>query len=169
MIHPEINTGTQLSLFIKTGAMNQAEQRFILNNLDKNNRELAALLLRTESSIVNFLHREQIRRTEDQLSQIHARIGAQRLQENNPNWKDGRSQDNYFYKKKMVEKYPEKNIARMKVYRAIRAGKLKRLPCEVCGDPKSEAHHHRGYEYPLEVQFLCRLHHNEIENQKKVS
>lgn len=168
MTEPGLKPGTQLSLFIKIGRMNEAERRVILNNLDRSNNEIAQMLMRSEGSICMFLHRDQIRRTDGQLAQIRARIGAQQTQENNPNWKNGRSRDNYYYKKRMIEKYPEKRSARTKVYRAVKAGKLERLPCEVCGDPKSEAHHHHGYESALDVQWLCRLHHNEVENQKKV-
>ena len=46
----------------------------------------------------------------------------------------------------------------------IRSGRIQRLPCEVCGDLKSQAHHH-DYSKPLEVTFLCQLHH--IEAHKK--
>lgn len=41
---------------------------------------------------------------------------------------------------------------------AIRDGKLKRQPCEVCGFFRAEAHHEDYYK-PLEVQWLCREHH----------
>ncbi len=46
---------------------------------------------------------------------------------------------------------------------AIRDGKVKRLPCSVCGDPKSEAHHH-DYNKPLDVIFFCDKHHHEHES-----
>lgn len=47
---------------------------------------------------------------------------------------------------------------------AIHRGKFKRLPCQVCGDEKSEAHH-VDYTKPYEVMFLCNIHH--IEQHKK--
>jgi hypothetical protein len=50
--------------------------------------------------------------------------------------------------------------ARMILSHAIRDGSIQLLPCFVCGDPKSQAHHH-DYSKPLEVTFLCRLHHDE--------
>ena len=55
---------------------------------------------------------------------------------------------------------PEKSIARNAVGNAIRDGRLTRLPCEVCGDAKSEAHHD-DYSKPLDVRWLCRDHHKE--------
>lgn len=53
------------------------------------------------------------------------------------------------------------NGAKQAVRYGIRVGKLIRLPCQVCGDPKSEAHHYLGYskEHRLDVIFLCRAHH----------
>jgi hypothetical protein len=41
---------------------------------------------------------------------------------------------------------------------ALRRGLLERRPCEVCGDPKSDAHH-PDYNRPLLVRWLCRRHH----------
>lgn len=49
--------------------------------------------------------------------------------------------------------------ARSDLNHAIRDGKIKRLPCFICGDLKSEAHH-RDYTRPLEVDFLCDYHHH---------
>lgn len=46
------------------------------------------------------------------------------------------------------------------VSNAIRAGKMKRLPCEICGEADSHAHHD-DYNYPLSVRFLCAAHHKQ--------
>jgi len=32
------------------------------------------------------------------------------------------------------------------------------MPCEICGCEKSEAHHD-DYSRPLDVRWLCRVHH----------
>lgn len=56
---------------------------------------------------------------------------------------------------------PEVRRAHNAVRRAILRGTLVRLPCEVCGDPRSEAHH-PDHSKPLEVRFLCKLHHKAI-------
>lgn len=53
---------------------------------------------------------------------------------------------------------PVKKRANAKVQSALRAGRLMRLPCEVCGDPKTHAHHD-DYSKPLDVRWLCRNHH----------
>ena len=62
--------------------------------------------------------------------------------------------------KKYRKLFPERSLAHSKVRHALRSGKLKRLPCEVCGDEKSQAHHH-DYSKPLDVQWLCDFHHRE--------
>ena len=43
---------------------------------------------------------------------------------------------------------------------AIRDGKIKRKPCEVCG--KSAEAHHEDYDKPFEIRWLCKKHHWEI-------
>ncbi len=62
---------------------------------------------------------------------------------------------------KSKEKYPEKWKARNKLRGEVRKGTIKRLPCEKCGKTPSDGHH-EDYEKPLEVKWLCRLHHLEL-------
>ena len=45
---------------------------------------------------------------------------------------------------------------------ALRRGKLRRQPCEICGDTRSQMHH-PDYAKPLEVKFLCQRHHKEAD------
>lgn len=54
-------------------------------------------------------------------------------------------------------KQRKKDIARSYLNVYVRRGKVKRLPCEICGQ-KAEAHH-EDYSKPLEVVWLCRKHH----------
>lgn len=61
-----------------------------------------------------------------------------------------------------VRKWAEKNwnkiSAHKKVYYALKVGKLKRKKCH-CG---KKAHaHHENYSKPLEVIWLCPIHHKE--------
>lgn len=81
--------------------------------------------------------------------------------ENNNHYIDGRSGTPYFYKQEQVKRHPEQMKARRAVRYAVLAGKLTRQPCEVCGDPKSEAHH-EDYSKVLEVRWLCQVHHREV-------
>lgn len=48
--------------------------------------------------------------------------------------------------------------ARRLANKAILRGKLHRLPCRDCGEPKTHAHH-PDYDRPLEVIWLCPAHH----------
>jgi hypothetical protein len=60
------------------------------------------------------------------------------------------------------KKYPEKNSAYLKVYRAIKKGVLVREAC-FCGN-KAEAHHD-DYSKPLDVVWLCKRHHEDRHKQ----
>lgn len=62
------------------------------------------------------------------------------------------------------ERNPLIRKAYIKVRNAIKSGVLIRLPCKVCGDKKSHAHH-EDYAKPLDVIWLCPKHHKE-EHQK---
>jgi hypothetical protein len=55
-------------------------------------------------------------------------------------------------------RYPEKRAAHVATGNAIRSGKLVKGPCEVCGSLVVDAHHD-DYSKPLEVRWLCRVHH----------
>jgi hypothetical protein len=61
-------------------------------------------------------------------------------------------------------KYPEKEKARNTLRNAIKGGYIKRCVCEVCGNPKTQAHHD-DYSKPLEVRWLCHQHHCELEGR----
>lgn len=47
-----------------------------------------------------------------------------------------------------------KDHARHTLWYAIKTGKVKPQPCEVCGHPVTEGHHH-DYSKPLDVKWLC--------------
>lgn len=51
-----------------------------------------------------------------------------------------------------------KDIARTKLNNAIKKREIIRLPCEFCGEEKSEGHHN-DYNRPLEVIWVCRKCH----------
>lgn len=58
----------------------------------------------------------------------------------------------------------EKVSAQKKVQSEIRAGRLVRWPCEVCGEQKVDAHH-PTYSLPMLVVWLCRKHHSQAHRQ----
>jgi len=59
------------------------------------------------------------------------------------------------------ERHPERARARTQVTQALQSGRLKRLPCEICGERKAHGHHD-DYSKPLEVRWLCAKHHREL-------
>jgi len=59
---------------------------------------------------------------------------------------------------------PQKYKAREMVGNAVRDGRLFRQPCQVCGETDSEAHH-EDYSKPLDVMWLCFVHHREHHGQ----
>jgi endogenous inhibitor of DNA gyrase (YacG/DUF329 family) len=61
--------------------------------------------------------------------------------------------------------HPEKYKARQEVLMAKRKGIITPQPCFVCGEPITEAHH-IDYSKPLDVIWLCKLHHEEVHQNK---
>jgi hypothetical protein len=59
----------------------------------------------------------------------------------------------------------QKAAARHRIGTLLQSGKITRLPCEKCGDPKSQAHHD-DYSKPEEVRWLCQYHHARVHNPK---
>jgi hypothetical protein len=55
----------------------------------------------------------------------------------------------------------EKRFAHRRVYKAVKEGTLVRQPCEICGELRVDAHH-EDYSKPLDVMWLCKLHHRQI-------
>lgn len=58
-------------------------------------------------------------------------------------------------------KYRAQRQAVQAVNVAVMRGELVRQPCIECGEVKVEAHHFDYYQ-PLDVVWLCRLHHVEV-------
>lgn len=50
---------------------------------------------------------------------------------------------------------------------AIKVGRLLKRPCEVCGNPDVQIHHLDYFE-PLNVRFLCFLHHVEVGHGNRI-
>lgn len=61
---------------------------------------------------------------------------------------------------------PEKARAHQRVKQALRAGRLVKQPCKVCGAPAEG--HHPDYSKPLLLVWLCRRHHREAHRRKIV-
>jgi hypothetical protein len=66
----------------------------------------------------------------------------------------------------LPEERTRRASARQKLTMAVRSGDVIKMPCSVCGDDNSEAHH-PDYDKPLEVVWVCRKHHEEIGPPKR--
>jgi hypothetical protein len=68
------------------------------------------------------------------------------------------------------KRYAIKNLEKLKthdkVYQAIQKGLLHKKPCSICGTEKVVAHH-PDYSKPLEVEWLCEVHHRAEHNRIK--
>lgn len=71
--------------------------------------------------------------------------------EKNTNYKDGRRTNG---------RRPHDECYRQ-LRSALEAGTIVKKPCQVCGNLKVEGHH-EDYSKPLEVDWLCRKHHDAI-------
>lgn len=58
-------------------------------------------------------------------------------------------------------KYPDRYRANSLVAAALKSGSLFKTPCGCCGSADTEAHH-PDYSRPLDVIWLCAVHHKEI-------
>lgn len=76
-----------------------------------------------------------------------------------------RARTNYRRQKKLVysdafrKNNPEKKAAHTLVHNRLRSGEIVRQPCEVCGTTENIQAHHDDYSKPLEVRWLCQIHH----------
>ncbi len=62
--------------------------------------------------------------------------------------------------------HTEKTRARNSLKNAVRLGKIKKQPCEICGETKVDAHH-EDYSKQFAVKWLCRKHHSELHRLSK--
>lgn len=56
--------------------------------------------------------------------------------------------------------HPKELWAHQCLRSAIKRGLVVKQPCKVCGSPDSEGHH-ADYDRPIDVDWLCRLHHRQ--------
>ena len=136
------------------------------SNLSLSNQELAVKFGCSVQQIETLIYGMGLKRTPEQRQAIASRQNAGN---SNPRWKGGIAKDHYHWKKLQVTRYPERVIARRKVHRAVKSGKLTRLPCEHPGcDEVVTFAHHDDYSKPLDVRWLCRAHHIEADKQRRV-
>ena len=80
--------------------------------------------------------------------------------------KKWRAENGYHNEENSKKRYPERQKARMKLRYAVSVGKIQKKPCIKCGNEKSQAHH-KDYNKPLDVIWVCALHHSELHNKHR--
>lgn len=130
----------------------------------KKKRKEIIEILKTIKSDVNLFDEDFIQK------QIKIEMEREKaLKKERNRWRDWYQRNRE--KRKVYRQKPEnlkKNKAREKTNALIRQGKLKRLPCEVCGYPKSQAHHVH-YGRPLDIMWLCYQDHWKLHRKMKIS
>jgi hypothetical protein len=79
-------------------------------------------------------------------------------------WHKENSQKHNQHNEEYFLRHPDRNRAKVIVMMAVRSGTLKVGVCEKCG-VKAHAHHD-DYLKPLEVRWLCPVHHGERHRYK---
>ncbi len=59
-----------------------------------------------------------------------------------------------------------KDALRHRLERAVNTGKIKKLPCLICGSLKTVGHH-ADYSQPLSVTWICHEHHRQLHQEHK--
>jgi hypothetical protein len=101
-------------------------------------------------------NREHYREYERRRASLPHRVDLREAYARTP---EGRARGNWA-KRRYVERNPVKQRAHYLCGNAIRDGRLRRQPCEVCGNESVQAHHD-DYGKPLDVRWLCTTHHAE--------
>lgn len=128
-----------------------------------NDGEIGRALGRSAVSVKRARTRYGIERTEEQKTAVRRRVDQSGA--NNGNWKGGVSKDNMRYKKRQIDRYPERVEARNIAWTALQKGLLVKRPCEVCNNPDTQMHHD-NYNKPLEVKWLCKSCHKNLHIQR---
>lgn len=76
-------------------------------------------------------------------------------------WDKKRKRRRQYFWANNKEKYLYNYRARGALQYAIKTGKIKKKPCEVCQTTEKIHGHHEDYSKPLNVIWLCQLHHSE--------
>jgi hypothetical protein len=82
------------------------------------------------------------------------------IRERNAKWRETHPERDTGRVRKWRQEKPERPRAHLHVQSAVKNGKLKAQPCKVCFATPTQAHH-PDYSQPLEVIWLCALHHRQ--------
>jgi hypothetical protein len=102
----------------------------------------------------DILKREKERKRVDPEEWVRRRKEYLKEYKGRPEFKQKKNEQGARYRERNRHKIRIRGIA----YQAMKNGRLVKKPCEVCGKEKVEMHHD-DYRKPLEVRWLCKVHH----------
>lgn len=111
------------------------------------------------------LHRERTRRYRAKRGYVkdpQATERSRRWREKNRELDRQRERERYLSEDEDARK---RRNARNSINSAVRRGALERQSCEVCGEYAQA--HHDDYDKPLDVRWLCSMHHAEHHMQER--
>lgn len=100
----------------------------------------------------------QCKKCNSEMSAASRRKNLERYNANKRAWRKANPDKVRLETKKNRSKNPDAYKARTAVANALAAGKLSKGVCAFCGSAKVQAHH-MDYAKPLEVIWLCAVHH----------
>lgn len=112
---------------------------------------------RNNESIEEYKERNRKARMEYYYRNKDSEKNRMKEYSSSPNGKRSHFISVYKFRIKNPEKYKAHSIVR----KSIRLGILNKLPCFICGNINSHAHH-EDYNNPLDVMWLCPQHHKDI-------
>lgn len=65
-------------------------------------------------------------------------------------------------RKPLTAEQRRKSNVRSYLHAYVKAGKIHKQPCEICGTSVNIEAHHDDYSNPLKVRWLCRYHHKQL-------
>jgi hypothetical protein len=105
-------------------------------------------------------NREKIRSQQKANWKRYSEANSDRLKSKNVEYRKQHPEASRLQKERYRAASGPKVEAKNKVWSHVLTGRIKKQPCEVCGEPKADAHHD-DYSKPLDVRWLCRKHHAE--------
>lgn len=121
---------------------------------------------RNKEKLKKYLH-DRYLKIKNSLDKVRLRETARKRREANPEKYRAKDKISYLGRKERITLYKNHNkiriFARTLINNSIRDGKLKRENCVVCAKlyqiNKIGEAHHVDYTKPLDVMWLCKLHH----------
>jgi hypothetical protein len=109
----------------------------------------------------------QVRTNRAMRSEYYAQYERMRFDQDGPRCAPTTPEVRARISREWSKKNREKRRAHCRVKRAIDSGNLLRGPCEVCGVSDGVEAHHDDYDKPLDVRWLCTVHHGETRRKPR--